>query len=67
MPLSLEQRDALSRVHFLGEMISLRKNDSEKEKERLAKELAERMASARALGCLEENVLRMLPMSMTCA
>lgn len=67
MSLTLEQRDALSRVHFTGELIVLRTNDSEKEKEVLAKQLEERIASARALGCSEESILRMLPMSMTCA
>ena len=67
MSLTLEQQDALSRVHFTGELIVLRTNDSEKEKEVLAKQLEERIASARALGCSEESILRMLPMSLTCA
>lgn len=65
--MSLKQQDALSRVHFTGELIVLRTNDSEKEKEVLTKQLEERIASARALGCSEENILRMLPMSLTCA
>lgn len=67
MPLSLEQQDALSRVHFIGNIITLRKNDSEKERDALKKQLEERFAAARRLGCAEQDVLRMLPMSMTCA
>lgn len=65
MSLTLEQRDALSRVHFTGELIVLRTKESEKQKEVLTKQLEERIASARALGCSEENILRMLLMSLT--
>ena len=68
MSLTLEQQDALSRVRFIGNLVVLRKNDKNdsEEKELTRQLLEERLAAARRLGCAEQDILRALPMSMTC-